>query len=481
MASCTNIGANRRYADGRRRVARRRERVRHDVDERAHRVCARRATGQLDARSSASARSATAGLPGDADRSARRASAIRRRSPSRRTAAASTSRAPGTARSTSSTAPPAAASVQAWGGVHRGHRRRPEPVRRRARRWSTPQDLAIEGSSLYVASSSAATGGVTALTIGAGGALGQASDVPATRRVRHGNALAVDGCTFSRGLSGANSIVVRGGKVYAATSAGRVVTINRDPGSGRSSAGRPRTPASAPRCRVHDRSRSSPSASRTSPSATKARSTPRFRTTPTVRRGRVLTFDPTGEGLARRAGSDGLREPRCGRRDCTTGRGLGSTTPHLLATPDGQDVYVAGSAVIELDKGAAGTLTPRNDARGCVQTTAVVNSCSAFASLGTPTAVAIAPDGRHVYAISSSGRIVTLRRDSSSPVCAERGRDRAARVRAAAEHPVLRPGRGRADVHARSTRRRSARSARSTTAPRRSSTPRRRARTARPR
>jgi len=102
---------------------------------------------------------------------------------------------------------------------------------------------------------------------------------------------------------------------------------------------------------------------------------------------------------------------------CTLGRGFASGTPRLIATPDGEDVYVAGTAVVELDKAANGTLTLRNDVRGCVQTTMSLSACSGHAGIATPTDVAISPDGRHVYAISTGGRVVTLRRDSSGPVC----------------------------------------------------------------
>lgn len=299
-----------------------------------------------------------------------------------------------------------------------------------AKSMADPADMAIEGNFLYVASSAAAGGGVTALTIGAGGALSQANDSGAWASCV-ASAVNLEGCPFGRGLAGvnsalvgANSIAVRGGKVYVSTNAGRIVTLNRDPGSGLlqngtttntcigAAAGTACTTVAELAVGVTD--------------IVLGNEGQLYAALVNVaggQTGRIVTLDPSGEGLVRRAGSAGCVNNGAvvtGATPCAAGRGLGSTTPHLVASPDGQDVYVAGSAVIELDKGAGGTLTARNDARGCVQTTAVVNLCSAFASLGTPTAVAAASDGRHLYAIAA-GRLVTLKRDSSGPICSATG------------------------------------------------------------
>ena len=91
--------------------------------------------------------------------------------------------------------------------------------------------------------------------------------------------------------------------------------------------------------------------------------------------------------------------------------------PHadLIATPDGQDVVRAGLSASSSSTGP-GTLTPRSDARGCITPTPR-RAARPTSDPGSPTGVAIAPDGRHVYT-ASAGRIATLRRDSSSPICA---------------------------------------------------------------
>ncbi len=93
-----------------------------------------------------------------------------------------------------------------------------------ARAMASPQDLVVEGGSLYVASSGT-PGGVTAFTIGADGSLDQANS--GAECVQQSNS---DNCTVGRGLQGASSIAVRGTKIYVGTAAGRMLTVNRDPG-----------------------------------------------------------------------------------------------------------------------------------------------------------------------------------------------------------------------------------------------------------
>ncbi|MDA0179016.1 MopE-related protein [Solirubrobacter phytolaccae] len=276
-----------------------------------------------------------------------------------------------------------------------------------ARAMSVPQDLAIEGSTLYVASSGA-VGGVSALVIGPGGALGQSNS--GAECVQQANN---DNCLTSPGLGGANSIVARGDRVYA-SSTSRIVTIKRDTGSGllQVAAG-PNAcfGAALAGCLTY------PEVTAGVADLAAAADGPIYATIAAsdTQAGRVLTLDPVAEGLGRRGGAAGC-VTNGAVAGCATGRSLATTVAsHLIATPDGQDVYATGTGVVELDR--TGNLTPRNDARGCVQTTAVINACNAFASLGTPTDLAVAPDGRHLYAISSAGRLVTLRRDSSGPLC----------------------------------------------------------------
>jgi DNA-binding beta-propeller fold protein YncE len=286
-----------------------------------------------------------------------------------------------------------------------------------ARAMTTPQDLAVAGNTLYVASSGSAS--VTALDILGGGGIREANDMGALAACM--NLSGTSGCAAAAGLSGAKALAVQGGRVYVAGTRS-IVTLTRDHGTGLMAASSC-VGSNVTGCTTNNVT--DLAANVTDIEAGDGGQV--YATMPNVTNtdgaitahARVVTFDPTGNGLARRPGVTGCVANATVAGQCTAGRGFG--TSRLIATPDGQDVYLAGAAVIELDKGANGALTPRNDTRGCVQTTARANLCSAFASLGTPTAVAIAPDGRHVYALSSSGRIVTLRRDSSSPVCGHTG------------------------------------------------------------
>jgi len=281
-----------------------------------------------------------------------------------------------------------------------------------ARAMASPRDLAIEGNSLYVASAGT-PGGVSAFVIGPGGALGQSNSGAECIQQSNG-----DNCLDTAGLASTTSLAAHGGRVYAGTAGGRVVTIKRDPASGllqRAAGPNACVGAALAFCTSAGYAELAVGVS----DITLGAEGQVYAAMPNItdgQSGRVLTLDPVGEGLGRRAGAAGCVSNAAHAGVCTTGRGLGSATPHLIASPDGQDVYAAGSALVELNR-AGGALTPRNDLRGCVNVAAVAGLCSPYLPLGTPTAVAVAPDGRHVYAVSSSGRIITTRRDSSGPVC----------------------------------------------------------------
>jgi len=282
-----------------------------------------------------------------------------------------------------------------------------------ARAMASPQDLAIEGGNLYVASAGA-PGGVTMLSIGAGGALGQSnSGMECVQQVN------TDNCTVGRGLQGASAIVARGGKVYVGAST-RLLTVNRDPGTGLLGGG-----VSAATCLSATALTGCTVVGELSAglaSLALGAEGPLYavlaqQVTPEgviTQSGRVLTLDGSGEGLARRAGAAGCVSNGAAA-NCAAGRALGANAAsQVIATADGADVYATGSGVVELDR--TGNLTPRADARGCVHPTALAG-CSTAGQLGTPTGLAASPDGRHLYVIAS-GRITTLRRDSSGPVCA---------------------------------------------------------------
>jgi DNA-binding beta-propeller fold protein YncE len=267
-----------------------------------------------------------------------------------------------------------------------------------ARAMAAPQDLAIVGDSLYVATSGT-PGGVTMLKIGPGGALGQSNF--GTECVQQVN---TDNCAVGAGVAGAKEIAVRGGRVYVAA-ASRIVTVNRDTTNGLLQGG---TAVAQLTATIGDIALGAEGqVYATLAPITNAEGV-------VTQTARVVTLDPSGAGLALRPGAAGCVSNGAAT-GCATGRGLGNTAnSHLFATPDGEDVYVAGSALVELNR--PGNLTPRNDVRGCVSPSALVG-CATYAGLSTPTTLTISPEGRHLYVAAAGGRITVLRRDSSGPIC----------------------------------------------------------------
>lgn len=284
----------------------------------------------------------------------------------------------------------------------------------KARAMLNPQDMVIEGSHLYVASSGlvGVGGGVTALTINGDGSLTQAMEA-AGGLAGCVQAANLDGCTTSPGLAGASALVARGGRIYVATNQGRIAIATRDPATGllRGSAAATACLGTAAGCTADPEI-----ANGVADIALGAGGElyALLRQVADVQTGRVITLDPTPDSLVRRPGIAGCISNGAAT-GCQPGRGLATTAnSHLIATPDGQDVYATGSSLVEIDRG--GNLAPRADLRGCVQNAATGN-CSGYGGLGVPTGVAMSPDARHVYVLSSNGRIVVTRRDSSGPVC----------------------------------------------------------------
>lgn len=284
-----------------------------------------------------------------------------------------------------------------------------------ARSMVTPQDLAIMGNTLYVASSG--SNSVTALRVGAGGGVIEADDSGSLAACM--NVARVSGCAPAPGLTGAHSLAVSGDRVYVGGTRS-IVTLGRDGGSGLMAAATC-IGSSVTSCTTVADLAGGITDIAMGRDGQVFGAMPHITTTNAEGQtvvsavGRVVAFNPTVNGLSRRPGVTGCVSQSAVAGQCTTGRGLGSSAPALAATIDDEDVYVAGSSAVELNRGA-GAIAPRPDDRGCVQTSRVAGSCSGFAGFGTPTAVAVAPDGRHVYAVSRD-RITTLRRDSSGPVC----------------------------------------------------------------
>ncbi|MBE2320496.1 hypothetical protein DVA67_031325 [Solirubrobacter sp. CPCC 204708] len=280
-----------------------------------------------------------------------------------------------------------------------------------ARAMSAPTDLVIAGDLVYVGSAS----GVTVLTTD-GGVLSQAADVGTTYACAVGGST-TDGCAFATGLGSTIALEVAYDRVYAMTG-NRVLTIARDPNTGRLIGSR--APQScigagpAATCTVNGEiavgladialgAEGQVYASLLPRAAAEGVS---------PQSSRVVTLDPSGPGLARRG--TGCVSNGSG---CTPGRALAtSASSRVITTPDGQDVYATGTGVVELDR--PGNLAPRADSRGCVLPSGSTPGCATAPTntMSTPTELVIAPDGRHVYALSA-GRVTTLRRDSSSPVC----------------------------------------------------------------
>ena len=279
-------------------------------------------------------------------------------------------------------------------------------------------------TTLYVASSTS-HGGVTALTIGAGGGISAAERRRGACGVRCMNPTGVAGLRARPRASPAPTrSPFRAARVYAATTGGRsIVTINRDPGTGLHGGRRTRASATAVAA-----------ATRSARAAAGRRGHRARQRGPAVRRAcarrqrrhaaaRVLTFDPTARRASRAAPARPAASATAPPPTARPAVGSPARAPHLITTPDGQDVYVAGSAVVELDRApghadarattpAAASRRPRSPA-----------SCSAFAGLGTPTAVAIAPDGRHVYAIAA-GKVTDAAPRLEQPHLRKHGRDR---------------------------------------------------------
>jgi DNA-binding beta-propeller fold protein YncE len=286
-----------------------------------------------------------------------------------------------------------------------------------AKALAAPQDLAIADNKLYATGSSA----VTVLEIGGGGSLSQAPD-SGTFAGCVSQVLTADGCADGRGLTGAQRLAVAGDRLYVSTSGKSIAAIIRDPTTGllrMTNAATACVNATGGECTAQtDLSKAgaiNDIALGAGGELYAALTTVTDGNTP-----RVVTFDRTANGLARRAGPTGCVHNGAATSDCSFGRGLGTPT-QLAPSADGADVYVTAGAsggVVELNRAGNGTLTMRTDVRGCLAPP-TISGCTSVSTLSTPTGVAMTPDGRFVYASTSasSGQISALKRDSSGPVC----------------------------------------------------------------
>lgn len=116
------------------------------------------------------------------------------------------------------------------------------------------------------------------------------------------------------------------------------------------------------------------------------------------------------------------------RDDCTVARGLLGPAPflgsHAVAiSPDGAHVYVAAStadAIANFRRSTrTGRLTQARGKAGCIAAKGA-KGCAWARALNGPNSVAVAPDGRHVYATSlNSDEISVMRRNRSTGALAQ--------------------------------------------------------------
>lgn len=127
-------------------------------------------------------------------------------------------------------------------------------------------------------------------------------------------------------------------------------------------------------------------------------------------------------GLVQLSGSHGCIVNAAGSdvADCdNTGRGL-SRARAIAVSPDGRHVYAtatfadSGLAAFARDPEQLGALVQLSGSDGCINETGA-DGCAIGRALGFPIGVAVSPDGRHVYAAAAgSSAIVVFARDKTT-------------------------------------------------------------------
>ncbi len=116
----------------------------------------------------------------------------------------------------------------------------------------------------------------------------------------------------------------------------------------------------------------------------------------------VLARDKTTGTLTQLAGLDGCVS-ETGAGPCTSGNGLDGANA-VAVSPDGKHVYVASGnsdavAVLARDK-TTGALSQDLGLNGCVRDNGGLGDCADGKALDVPSDVAVSPDGKHVYVAS---------------------------------------------------------------------------------
>jgi Ca2+-binding RTX toxin-like protein len=126
--------------------------------------------------------------------------------------------------------------------------------------------------------------------------------------------------------------------------------------------------------------------------------------------------DPATGALAQLPGTDGCISQDGSGGACQDGHGFASFN-HMVISPDGRNVYATsffGSSVVVFNRDpASGKLTQPAGTDGCVSESG--GACADGRGLGETRGIAISPDGRFVYAMSSQyDSVTTFARDTGT-------------------------------------------------------------------